>query len=322
MTLLFGPLLRILHRLAPKSARGPLQDTHKEFLNATILIAISVLIATIVYVKQADLLFEVTFLYYLVTMQFLALLGTALSTLQFWKDRPKKANFKETVSKLRPKERQFWRDRVAEMKRHRQHWQEQTVIITLTCFIGFGLYLGSLSLIRGQSVSLSLLPELISSCSSYGQIVPDIPAATSPAPNINWNLLNHMWTTIHAPGNFIVCLIFVLIIIVAVVLLIAAAVGTFMALLRILAHSFGNSLITLAFAIGVLFCAGQMQVKRNDLRELAGETYTDSQWGFGQVVAVFVWIPTTLRLITRWIETADHQIRRISKLATRWTRVT
>ncbi|PMD54129.1 uncharacterized protein K444DRAFT_667755 [Hyaloscypha bicolor E] len=323
LTVLFCPLLRVYLQLASsdkvkntEKVEVLLQDTHKEFLGATILIALSVLVATIVYVRHSHPIFEVTFLYYLATMQFLALLGTALSALQFcdWDVEPQAATSTDSTAPAsgpvdgtqpaKGRRRPNLEKQRGEVEKIWEKWTEQPVITTVACIIGFGLYLGCLSWIRGQSISLSFLPELASSCSTYGRIVPHIPPATSPAPKINWGLLHHMWTHIRAPGNFFVCLIFVLIILCAVAAVLFLAYLAFATLVFLLVNPYSNSLFTLAFAIGVLFFTGQMQVKRNNLKKVVGKQYTDGEWGFGQIVAIFVWMPTTLRLIARWVEIA------------------
>jgi hypothetical protein len=44
------------------------------------------------------------------------------------------------------------------------------------------------------------------------------------------------------------------------------------------------SLLTVAFTV-------ESQLKRNAMRRVAGTRFQDDTWGFGQVIAIFVWVP-------------------------------
>ena len=263
LTILLGPCLPLAKHLVPSSANymaERLEDLHKDFLNATIFIALPVAVATIAYLKQVDFLFEVTFLYYLTTMQFLALLGTALAGIIFAPENLEK----------RPRP-----------------WVEQSVVTTLSCILSFGLYLGALEWIRESSVPQSLLPQLISACQAYGKIVPSLPSFTK----LSFHIINKLYTTIYTKvmlplGGLIVIL---------------GCVGYyFRAFMLVLAHPVSNALVTLAFSIGMLYCLIVMQVKRNAMRAVAGPAYQDNNWGFGQILSVFVWIPIAFKIFL-WV---------------------
>jgi hypothetical protein len=251
LTILLGPCLPLAKHLVPSSAKymeERLEDLHKDFLNASIFIALPVAVATIAYLKEVDFLFEVTFLYYLTTMQFLALLGTALAGIIFATENLEKAP--------RP-------------------WVEQSVVTTLSCILSFGLYLGALKWIQESSVPESLLPQLISACQAYGKIVPSLPSGTKPSSHV----VNELYTALDAMDA-------IPLVGLAVIFL---CVGYFFrALILVLAHPVSNALVTLSFSIGMLYCLIVMQAKRNAMRAVAGPAYQDDNWGFGQILSVFV----------------------------------
>jgi hypothetical protein len=39
----------------------------------------------------------------------------------------------------------------------------------------------------------------------------------------------------------------------------------------------------------MLNCLAQMQSDRNYMRAVLGEDYVDEQWGFGQIISLFLW---------------------------------
>jgi hypothetical protein len=47
--------------------------------------------------------------------------------------------------------------------------------------------------------------------------------------------------------------------------------------------------ISLGFSIGMLYCLAQMQSDRNSMRAVLGEDYVGEQWGFGQIISLFLW---------------------------------
>lgn len=46
----------------------------------------------------------------------------------------------------------------------------------------------------------------------------------------------------------------------------------------------------------LIWCLSQIITRRNDLREILGDQFEDDQWGFGQVLAVFAWLPQLFKL--------------------------
>ena len=49
--------------------------------------------------------------------------------------------------------------------------------------------------------------------------------------------------------------------------------------------------LSLAFTIGTLVEMGQMERTRKLMQAVTGADFGDNQWGFGQVVSLFLWVP-------------------------------
>lgn len=47
----------------------------------------------------------------------------------------------------------------------------------------------------------------------------------------------------------------------------------------------------------VLFSLSRVAASRRDLRGAVGADFDDDEWGFGQVLAVFIWLPITFKVI-------------------------
>lgn len=54
--------------------------------------------------------------------------------------------------------------------------------------------------------------------------------------------------------------------------------------------------ISLAFTIGMLVELGEMERTRSIMMEITGPDFQDNQWGFGQVIALFLWMPLCIQL--------------------------
>jgi hypothetical protein len=147
------------------------------------------------------------------------------------------------------------------------------------------------------------LQPLLSACGSYGKIVPGIPAVHANGTAVVQFLFN--WPPKDkktSKGNYIVAWVMIgpILLIVAIFITLYVASLLFMALAFLLVVPPGNFLITLGFGIGVLFCLARMQENRLLIRRLAGTGFQDDHWGFGQVISVFVWIPSSIKLLV-WI---------------------
>ena len=54
---------------------------------------------------------------------------------------------------------------------------------------------------------------------------------------------------------------------------------------------------SLASAIGSFYCMVQLEHKRSAMKAVTGDGFTDDQWGFGQVVALFLWAPVLVEFL-------------------------
>jgi hypothetical protein len=54
---------------------------------------------------------------------------------------------------------------------------------------------------------------------------------------------------------------------------------------------------SLASAIGSFYCMVQLEHKRSAMKAVTGDGFTDDQWEFGQVVALFLWAPVLVEFL-------------------------
>lgn len=302
LTILFGPMTSVLFSLSSPALKTRLEDLYHQFFYAMVLVVVPVLVASIVYLRQGAALYEVTYIYYLTTMQFLALFGTALAGAVFNWDRK---NSKTIDKKDKPEDDVTERIIFTGDDRGVLDALSFGAIVTVACILGFGLYLGSLKWIRDSTVSPDLARGLVSACEDYGSIVPAIPTT-----NINWQAVGlafRPWRyepdqDPNGKTHFIVSWVFLAPI---VVVCCAIAIGFCVVglawvlgmIFLLLSFPFSNFFITLAFTIGTMYCLVHMQENRGMIRALAGPQFQDDRWGFGQVLAVFVWTPLSANLL-------------------------
>jgi len=58
-----------------------------------------------------------------------------------------------------------------------------------------------------------------------------------------------------------------------------------------------TALIMLVMSILLILVTGILQTMRSELRDITGGDFQDDQWGFGQIIAVFLWIPLCLQVV-------------------------
>lgn len=56
-------------------------------------------------------------------------------------------------------------------------------------------------------------------------------------------------------------------------------------------------LASTGFAIGGIYFMVQMEHKRNAMKSVTGVDFVDQQWGFGQVIALFLWMPLVIQVV-------------------------
>ena len=215
-------------------------------------------------------------MYYLTTMQFIGLFCMAITALTF----PDALKFEKHPT-IR-----------------RAAWIGVSVILQ------FGLYIGALEWIKRSSIGFSRLPVLQSACDQYGTIIPGVRYAyTAPPPapmklSKSWTSKKSviLWSTLGLPVKLILGFL-MLAALVGVCYLIfwfAVGIGLFIGGAVGALHNVPifNATLTLAFAIGMFYCLGKLVGVRNGLAALMGADWEDNKWGFGQVLAVFMWMPS------------------------------
>lgn len=62
-------------------------------------------------------------------------------------------------------------------------------------------------------------------------------------------------------------------------------------------HQQLHMLITSGSAVAMVVFMVRMDLNRSMMRSLVGEDYIGDEWGFGQILAIFIWIPILFRLV-------------------------
>src|SRR5260221_10719322 len=55
--------------------------------------------------------------------------------------------------------------------------------------------------------------------------------------------------------------------------------------------------MSLAFTIGMLVELVEMERTRDTMKEITGPDFQDNQWGFGQVIALGLWVPLCIQIL-------------------------
>ncbi|TFK67424.1 hypothetical protein BDN72DRAFT_859158 [Pluteus cervinus] len=237
-----------------------LQDT---FTDASAQFTISVSVAMIVRIKQGAPLYEITFLHALTSMQFLGLLSVLVASA---------ATAKEKTGR-------------------------RAALLILYGLVDFGFYMGLVGFLRTSKASWSHIQELGTACEGYGTILPGFTYAKSANfPNMSVN-----WKSDFNPHHFAHNLEIMGIV---VGFILAGALGVCLTALICkglyevfrAANTAWLGFISFGFTPGVLFFLVEMERTRSVMRSLTGSEFQDNQWGFGQVVSLFLWIPLVIQI--------------------------
>jgi len=280
LTFVFGPLIVLVHGSIAfgwaKKTRGVLIAVQRSFMDASAGFSIPVAIATIVRLKQEPPFYEIAFLQWLLTMQFLSILSIMLAMAAA---------------------------RLPEDDDRQPFSLQRRAAIVLICLVEFGLYMGLVGHLRTSQAYWTSVQELGTACETYGSILPGFEYF-------------HGIATSHtvvvpqlSPGDRIglsgaglrnTGIIFGLFLAGIVGLVVAAIVikysVIFIGAVLVLIFTEGREFITLglmslAFAIGSTYCASQMAHTRGIMSSIEGSDFEDNVWGFGQVIAVLLWVP-------------------------------
>ena len=234
-----------------------LQNT---FLDVTACFTIPVVIAAVVRLHQSPPFFEIAFLQSLTTMQFLGLLGTALATYMAVPSNDTR--------------------RIA--------------VITLYLVVDFSFYMAIVAFLHTSKASWTTVHQLGSACQAYGSIVPGfVYTSTHKLPPVGISSFKQWLNPFDRNGWIITG--FILAIIAG--LFVLACLLFLLYLIFSSQHPGCYGPMSLAFAIGALYCTSQIGRKRSVMKAVTGRDFVDNQWGFGQIVAISLWAPLVIQVL-------------------------
>jgi len=187
--------------------------------------------------------------------------------------------------------------------------KKRCIMTIFSSIVGFALYVSVVLRMKQASLDYDELPELVSACLPYRDILPGIP--TPPGANNTQAMqdLQHyadamgytsttgfvLWSTLGLPVRFI--LGFLMLAAAAGILFTLFWFGLFIVGCFVKFPKLIGGILSVAFWIGLTYCLSQLLKKRQQFGEVLGEQYQDNEWGFGQVLAVFAWIPLLLEAL-------------------------
>lgn len=264
LVFIFGPLFVLVYSLCEgrKRARKYLEKTHLQFLDTSAQFTIVIAIAAVVRLRQSAPFFEIIFMETLLTIQFLGLLSTALAA----------GVAAHRLSKLR------------------------IIVIALYGLVDFGCFMALVGYLRTSKTSWNAIRELGTACRPYQTITPAFVYSEIRAPFRT--TAKQYFNPLDKEGvkkRFIVLGIAVASIVafVLAVIIIGALVVTMLSGWR----KWLIGPMSLAFSIAGLALLAEMERKRDVMRTVTREAFQDDQWGFGQVIALFLWAPFIIQLL-------------------------
>ena len=276
LSILCGPVLCLIYELRDKwsfnkRSQKRLASLHDAFLNISAQFSISVAIAAVIRVRQRAPFYELAFLRPLTTMQFLSLLSTSI-TVGLFEDPYRRG-------------------------------AQPIFIVVLYGFLEFGFYMGFIGSLIANSSSWAVMTELSGACKNYGHIFPWIKYIPPPGkinlPKISakeyfnpfskkgWRYSMTIWGLVMAGIAALVIAILILYFGIPVVFKV----------LRGRKARFLVIPMSLAFIIGMLVELAEMERTRSAMKEITGSDFQDNQWGFGQVIALFLWMPLCIQMV-------------------------
>ncbi|KZP20585.1 hypothetical protein FIBSPDRAFT_537548 [Athelia psychrophila] len=272
LTVLFGPLFCMFHYhfhdgLAD-GTKTKLEELHDTFLDTIALFSIPVAVATVIRLLQNPPVYEMGFMYSLTTMQFLSLLTTAV---------------------------------IAGIFGPSDKYKSPTRIIVI-CIYGlfdFGFYMGLVGGLRTSAARWEAINELGNACQAYGTPLPGFEAINKLRwllPHVNWS--PYVKELFEFKAKFQIGLI-----ITGFVLAGIACLGIAVVVVGLVWCIFKRKsiptigLMSLGLSIGMIYELVRMEQTRTLMRDITGSNFADNQWGFGQVVSLFLWVPTCAQAI-------------------------
>ncbi|KAF2671883.1 hypothetical protein BT63DRAFT_452387 [Microthyrium microscopicum] len=248
-------------RAAPRKLLEDLETIQDAFLDINAQFSIPVAIAAIVRLHQGASLYEIAFLESLLTMQFLSVLATSLTLLAR-------------------------NDFIASKKR-----TAVVVIYVMAEFVFLMALAGTLSTSQSK---VEALHDLVAACKPYSPLKPGFVHITPVnVPHISAKQYFSFKTKDWKQTMKAVWTVIGLVLAAFVALCLAGAIlfGMVQKLQESKRRMMWHAVVSIGLFAGIIYNTTQMEIKRHALRELVGMDFMDNQWGFGQVVAVFLWVP-------------------------------
>jgi hypothetical protein len=150
-------------------------------------------------------------------------------------------------------------------------------VIVLYLLVDFCFYMAVVAYLHTSEVSWTIIQQLVRACQSYGSISPGFVYASKQKP---------------PPGRLAGIVIGS---VVGFFFLFMFASSFFATAIRLARATISRLIISLAFAIGTLYCLVQLEQKRNVMKIVTGADFQDNQMGFGQVIAISLWLPLIIQ---------------------------
>lgn len=160
-------------------------------------------------------------------------------------------------------------------------------LLVLYALLNFGFYMGIVGRMFTSKASYDAIKELANACQGYGDILPFVGDAET--------FVSTIAIDAHNPK----LAIFELVIIGGGAV---AGLGEliYFSILRSRGSrpsAFVLGAISLFLTVTALYELAQMEHKRSIIKALAGSSFEDNAWGFGQVLSLFLWVPLFIQAI-------------------------
>jgi hypothetical protein len=275
LTFIFGPVFCLIYAFRGRwnfsdETKENLKSLQATFHDISAQFSIPVAVAAVIRFHQHAPFYELAFLRSLTTLQFLSLLSSSV-TAGIFERREQRTHIEKRNDRLR------------------------VAILVLYGLLEFGLYMGLIGGLRTSESSWQTISELGEACAAYSRIepwIPHIPAASVHLPHIT---VKQFFSPFSKDGLKFSWIIIGFILAGTLALLVAGYILTGIWLVLVSREVFLLGPISLAFAIGMLVEVVQMERTRNVMKAVTGAEFQDNQWGFGQVIALFLWAPLCLQ---------------------------
>ena len=265
---IFGPLFIFVYSWYADSDKvlECLRKTFFIFLDTSAQFTITVAIAAIARLRQSAPFFEIAFIESLLTIQFLGLLSTALAAV-------------------------FWfsgHDDVA--------WR--IIVTMLYGLVDFSCFMVLVSYLHTSKALWNAIQELSTACQHYKTITPAF-VYSKQNPPLFHTTAKKLLLDIGGNGrNDRLIIVGLAIAVICGICLVAFIVWwLYKQDLCPLVMKSIVCIMSLAFSIAGLALLGDMVRKRDVMRSVTREKFQDDEWGFGQVIALCLWVPFIIQLL-------------------------